>query len=159
MVRSYKRFAIPAIFCLFIASSAFAQQGDNPQVQSQEAAASEAMAPAAPADTAASQPAKEAVPASKQLNIYGEVQGVNAQAGSMTVQYYDYDTDEEKTIELAVPKDAKIENVSALSDIKKGDWADITYSADGSKNTAKSITVEKEEEVPAETMPEGETSE
>nr|HPM43513.1 hypothetical protein [Candidatus Omnitrophota bacterium] len=102
---------------------------------------------------------KDASSQPKLLNIYGEVQAVNVSAGSMTVQYYDYDADEEKAIELSTSTDTKIENAAAIADIKKGDWADITYSTEGSKNIAKSIVVEKEEEVPAETMPEGETKE
>jgi len=147
MARLFKLSALLVIFCAIIAVSV------------QGSAADTAM-PAAPADAAAaSQAAKDAILAPKPLNIYGEVQGVNAPAASMTVQYYDYDTDEEKTIELSVSKDTKIENAPALSDIKKGDWADITYSADGAKNIAKSVTVEKEDEVPAETMPEGEAKE
>lgn len=152
MSKICKLFAILAVSVFLANLPSYAQE------ENKAAAASQVNT--APADVAAaSQEAKDTVSQAKPLNIYGEVQGVNTASSSMNIQYYDYDTDEEKTIELSVSKDTKIENVPGLADIKKGDWADITYSVDGSKNIAKSVTVEKEEEVPAETMPEGETKE
>lgn len=116
--------------------------------QKQEAApaapAAQSPAPAAPAGDEAAQP--------KDLSIYGEVQSVNAASNTMSVQYYNYDTDEEKTINISTDKGTKIENVASLGDIKKGDWADVTYAVDGAKNVAKAIIVEKEE-MPAEEAP------
>lgn len=98
-------------------------------------------------DTA--KPAAAAAPApdaqAKETAIYGEVQAVNAQAGTISVQYYDYDSDSEKTAEIAVGSGTKMENMKALGDIKKGDWVDVTYTMSGAKFTAKSISVEKEE--------------
>lgn len=85
----------------------------------------------------------------KEIAIYGEVQAVDSASGTLSVQYYDYDSDSEKTADIAVNKDSKFENVSALSDVKKGDWADVTYSVADAKNVAKIVTVEKEE-APAE---------
>jgi hypothetical protein len=81
----------------------------------------------------------------KEQSIYGEVQAVNVAANSLTVQYYDYDSDEEKTIELAADKDTKMENAAALGNINKSDWVDVTYVVSNGKNVAKSIMVEKEE--------------
>ena len=63
----------------------------------------------------------------------------------MSVQYYDYDSDEEKTIEITADKDTKLENAAMLSNINKGDWVDVTYGVKDGKNLAKSIMVEKEE--------------
>ena len=82
---------------------------------------------------------------SKELSIYGEVKSVNLAAGSLSVQYYDYDSDEEKTAEIAINKDTKIENVLAINDIKQGDWVDVTYNISDGKNAAKLVSVEKEE--------------
>jgi len=110
----------------------------------------ETMPAEGPAVTAAAGPAAEA-PAVKEISIYGEVQGVNAPANSMTVQYYDYDSDEEKTIEITTNKDTKIENASGMDRINKGDWVDVTYAVSEGKNLAKSVIVEKEET--AEPMP------
>lgn len=128
---------------------------------SQETGESQAASSAAPAATVAApaQPSPVVGYQAKSQNIYGEVQTVNVAGSTMTVQYYDYDTDEEKVIELGVAKDAKIENVSGLADIKKGDWVDVTFTQEDGKNATKAITVEKEEVVPTETMPEGEMKE
>jgi hypothetical protein len=92
--------------------------------------------PVAPAEA----PAK-----TDELSIYGEVQAVNAQAASMSVQYYDYDNDEEKTLELSLDKDSKLENVKAIDAVKKGDWVDVTYTVTGGKNIARNVNVETEE--------------
>ena len=62
-----------------------------------------------------------------------------------------YDTDEEKSLEITTGAETKIENAAALTDIKAGDWVDVTYAVKDAKNTAKSVFVEKEEEIPAET--------
>ncbi|MBP7055426.1 MAG: hypothetical protein KBB52_01040 [Candidatus Omnitrophica bacterium] len=156
MLKRRKAIAFLAISAIaFLALPLFAQETGQEQ-ESKTIAATPAVNPDA---SAVAQTPKDASSQPKPLNIYGEVQAVNASAGSMTVQYYDYDADEEKAIELSTSGDTKIENAAAIADIKKGDWADITYSTEGSKNIAKSIVVEKEEEVPAETMPEGETKE
>ena len=100
---------------------------------------------AVPAATIPPSPVSEDNSAVKELSIYGEVQAVNTVANSLTVQYYDYDSDEEKTVEITADKDTKIENAAALANISKSDWVDITYAAAGGKNLAKSIMVEKEE--------------
>lgn len=85
---------------------------------------------------------------SEELSIYGEIQSVDTQnTGTLTVQYYDYDTDDEKTISINIDAGTKLENAQTPADIKSGDWADITYAVSGGKNTAKSVIVEKEEVV------------
>ena len=88
-----------------------------------------------------------------ELSIYGEVQAVNSSTNSATVQYYDYDNDEEKTIEITLDKDTKLENAKILTDMKKGDWAVVTYIVSGSKNVAKLVSVEKEEPAAEENAP------
>ena len=94
--------------------------------------------------------------AAEELSIYGEVQSVGAEGmGSLTVQYYDYDADDEKTIVVTLDANTKLENAGSIADIKKGDWADVAYSVVDGKNIAKSVIVEKEEEAPAE-MPKAE---
>ncbi len=108
---------------------------------SQDNTAREERLTPAPAGAA---PAQEAF-IKNELSIYGEVQAVNIQSNSILAQYYDYDNDEEKSIEIALDKDTKLENVKAIDEIKKGDWVDVTYVASGGKNTAGLISVEKEE--------------
>lgn len=83
----------------------------------------------------------------KDLSVYGEVQAVNPSSNSLAIQYYNYDTDEEKTIEVAVNGDTKMENAAGLNDIKKGDWVDATYVTSNGKNVARAVIVEKEEAI------------
>lgn len=98
--------------------------------------------------TAAPVVTEETAPA-KELSVYGEVQSVNADSSTISVQYYDYDSDQEKTADIVADKDTKIENVTGIDKINKGDWVDIIYVVKDAKNVAKSIIVEKEEpEVP-----------
>ena len=106
----------------------------------------------APAQASQTAPA-EVVVKTSELSIYGEVQAINAQAASMTVQYYDYDNDKEKALEVALDKDSKLENVKAIDEVKKGDWVDVTYTATGGKNIIRNISVEKGEPVQEENAP------
>ncbi len=117
----------------FLAIPASAQNTENP-----------AQAAAAPVSEQVSQ-----TMATEEMSIYGEVQSVDAAGtGSLTVQYYDYDADDEKVISVTLDTNTKLENASSIVEIKKGDWADVAYSTVGGKNIAKSIILEKEEEAP-----------
>lgn len=123
-----------AIMGLF-AVSAFAQE-QQPGANQPPQAASEAVS------TSAVQP--------QEVSIYGEVKNVNMAANSITVQYYDYDSDEEKSIDVTADAATKMENAKEVVDIKPGNWADVIYSIKDGKNVAKSIIVEREEEAPFE---------
>ena len=107
---------------------------------SQENTAVKTAAPAIP-----DAPVPDAAPQVKEIAIYGEVQSVDAAKEILVAQYYDYDSDSEKTSEIAVNSQVKFENASDLGGIKKGDWVDVTYIVKDGKNVAKVITVEKEE--------------
>lgn len=132
----------------------FAQEEKGAAAPAEGAAVSESEAPAA-VETAAPEAGQP-----KDVSIYGEVLSVNAAANTMSVQYYDYDSDEEKTVELSVGADTKLENAASLNDVKKGDWVDAIYSSVGGKNAAKSVMVEKEEAVQMpENAPAAETTE
>ena len=89
-------------------------------------------------------------PQPNETSISGEVQSVDAVTNSLTVKYYDYDSGQDKDIVIIVNKDTKIEHASSLTDIKKGDGANITYTVSDAKNIAKSMSIEKGEE-PVET--------
>lgn len=123
------------------ATSAFSQ---DPQAPAKDDTALSQGPQAAEIQTPQAAPA-EAAAKTNELSIYGEVQAVNVQAASMSVQYYDYDNDEEKTLEVFLDKDSKLENVKAIDAVKKGDWVDVTYTATGGKNTARNVIVETEE--------------
>jgi Cu/Ag efflux protein CusF len=124
------KFMILSVFALALSASAVSAQDQ-----------------ASPAVETAVVPAKDALaaPATDELSIYGEVQAADAEAQTITVQYYDYDADEEKTISISCEVATKFENAASVADMKKGDWADVTYALENGKSIAKSIVVEKEE--------------
>ena len=117
-----------ALVGLVFAPSAFSQGNESPAAKVPEAAA--------PAQAAQQQ----------ELSVYGEVSAVDAASNSIKVLYYDYDNDEEKTIDLAFDKGTKLENAGSIADIKQLDWVDATYAVKDGKNVAASVIVEKEEE-------------
>ncbi len=125
------------VFCMLV--SLIAVPAISQDAGSTSAVTQEASSPA-PAPIAFSQ--------DKEMAIYGEVQTINTQENALAVQYYDYDSDSEKTADIGINADTKLENAVTISDIKKGDWVDVTYTSVDGKNTAKAVTVEKEE-VPA----------
>lgn len=86
------------------------------------------------------------VSAGEESAIYGEVKSVDAAACTIQVQYYDYDSDDEKTVQIKSDKKTKMENAQSLADIKEGDWVDVVYAYGVGDNIAKSIIVEKEED-------------
>jgi len=91
-------------------------------------------------------PPVQSIPVSSQeLSMYGEVKSVNAKANSISIQYYDYDSDSEMTAEITLNAQSKIENAASLNDIKEGDWLDLTYEKMEGKNVARIIRVEKDE--------------
>lgn len=112
---------------------------------SQDTKAEPAQGPEPVAAPAAAPAVAEESSQAKELSVYGEVQSVNAEANTISVQYYDYDSDQEKTADIVADKDTKIENVSGIDKIDKGDWIDIIYVVRDAKNVAKSMIVEKEE--------------
>ncbi|MDD3905809.1 MAG: hypothetical protein PHS46_04650 [Candidatus Omnitrophica bacterium] len=111
-----------------------------------------------PAETVGQPPAVIQPVQPQEMAIYGEVKTVNTAADSITVQYYDYDSDEEKIIEIAIDGTTKIENASTVNDIKQGNWTDVIYSVVDGKNIARSVIVEKEEEIPPVEMPSADAS-
>jgi len=82
----------------------------------------------------------------EEMSIYGEVKSLDEATSSIKLQYYDYDNDEEKTADVVLEKDTKLENAQGLHDIRVGDWVDAVYVTKDGKNIARSVIVEKEEE-------------
>jgi len=138
-----KRYISTIIILGLFAGMGYCQDNQTPAGQNPSQAVVEGVV-GAPAD-AAVQP--------QEISIYGEIKAVNPTANSMTIQYYDYDSDEEKSIDIATDNNTKMENAATVADIKQGNWADVIYTAAGGKNVAKSIIVEKDEEAPAVEMP------
>ena len=138
-----KRYVLAILFVGLFAAQGYSQDNQPPSGQDTPQVATEAPA-LAPAASEKSAPPEE-------ISIYGEIKTVNPAANSITVQYYDYDSDQEKSIEITADTNTKIENTATINDIKQGNWADVIYAIINGKNIAKSIVVEKEEDTPAET--------
>ena len=147
-------FAIMALSAISAFSQDSQSTAKDDTTPSKGTQASAVQVPQAPVGSTAETAVK-----TNELSIYGEVQSVNVQAASMSVQYYDYDNDEEKTLEVSLDKDSKLENVKAIGEVKKGDWVDITYTVTGGKNVAKMVSVEVEEPAAENNAPAVDTAE
>lgn len=139
-----KYFICIIVISAIMALSAISAFSQDPQAPVKDDTALPQGTQEAAVQTHQAAPAEEAAK-TNELSIYGEIQAVNVQASSISVQYYDYDNDEEKTLEVSLDKDSKLENVKAIGEIKKGDWVDVTYTVTGGKNAAKMVSVEAEE--------------
>lgn len=147
MKKSFVTVMLIAILSL-ITIPVFSQENKEPAAAPAESAAAPVTA------TAPVEPAKEAVLQPEEMSIYGEVKSTDEATNSIKLQYYDYDNDEEKTADIIIDKDTKMENAASLKDIKQGDWIDAVYLPKDGSNIAKSVIVEKEEEeVPPAAMP------
>lgn len=141
---------IAAVFALVLLSSQqlYSQENMENPPESQETQTPESKPALSPTPAVAE--AEEIMTGSEQapeeMSIYGEVRSVDPAAKSIKLQYYDYDTDEEKTSDIFINNETKMENAAAIGDIKVGDWIDAIYIAKDGKDIAKSIIVEKEEE-------------
>jgi len=153
-----KYFVCIAVISAIIALSAISAFSQGPEAPAKDDTAPAQVPQAAAVQTPQAAPA-EAAAKTNELSIYGEVQAVNVQAASMSVQYYDYDNDEEKTLEVSLDKDSKLENVKTINEVKKGDWVDVTYTVTDGKNTARNVNVETEDLSAEDNAPVGTTEE
>jgi hypothetical protein len=78
--------------------------------------------------------------------LWGEVVAVDPAAGNLTVKYLDYDTDEEKTMNLSVAEGTTFQEVKGLAGIKLQDTVSVEYTVRDGQSFAKDITVEKVED-------------
>ena len=138
-----KRYVLAILFVGLFVVQGYSQDNQSPSGQDTPQAVTEALALASATSEKSAQP--------EEISIYGEIKAVNQAASSATVQYYDYDSDQEKSIEITADTNTKIENAATINDIKQGNWTDVIYAIINGKNIAKSIVVEKEEDTPAET--------
>jgi len=140
-----KYFVCIAVISAIMALSAISAFSQDPEVSAKDDTAPAQGTQAAVTQAAPQAAAAEAAAKTNELSIYGEVQAVNVQAASISVQYYDYDNDEERSLEVSLDKDSKLENVKAIGEVKKGDWVDVTYTVTDGKNTARNVSVEAED--------------
>ena len=138
-----KRYVLAILFVGLFVVQGYSQDNQSPSGQDTPQVSTEAPALAPATSEKSAQP--------EEISIYGEIKAVNPTSNSITVQYYDYDSDQEKSIEITADTNTKIENAATITNIKQGNWADVIYVIINGKNIAKSIVVEKEEDTPAET--------
>ena len=132
-----KRYALAALIVVLFALQGYCQENQVSNNQDASQVASEVAVPPQTESVKAANP--------EEISIYGEIKSVNIAANSITVQYYDYESDNEKSIEIIADNNTKMEGAPAISDIKQGNWADINYTVVNGKNVAKSVVVEKDD--------------
>ncbi|MEK6727103.1 MAG: hypothetical protein AABY28_00310 [Candidatus Omnitrophota bacterium] len=90
-----------------------------------------------------------AVPEDKESEtqwIYGDVINLDPQNKTILVKTLDYETDQEKEINITTDEKTAFENIKSLDEIKPNDTVSVDYivTADG-KNLAKNLSLEKPE--------------
>jgi hypothetical protein len=90
--------------------------------------------------------------------VWGEVSILDTQNKAILVKYFDYETDQEKEININIDDKTTYENIKSMNELKPKDTVSIDYivSADG-KNIAKNISIEKPENT--QNVQEGNTTE
>lgn len=79
--------------------------------------------------------------------VWGEITSLDLQNKQLSISYFDYETDAEKELKLAVDDNTKYENINSANELKLHDTISVDYilSADG-RNAARNISLEKPEE-------------
>jgi hypothetical protein len=77
--------------------------------------------------------------------VWGEVVTVDLQNNMVFVKYLDYESDQEKEIEIGVGDNTTYDNVNSVTELKPKDTVSIDYISLDGKNIAKNISVEKPE--------------
>jgi len=90
--------------------------------------------------------------------VWGEVSILDTQNKAILVKYFDYETDQEKEINIDIDDKTTYENIKSMDELKPKDTVSIDYivSPDG-KNIAKNISIEKPENT--QNVQEGNTTE
>jgi len=90
--------------------------------------------------------------------VWGEVSTLDTQNKAILVKYFDYETDQEKEININIDDKTTYENIKSMDELKPKDTVSIDYivSPDG-KNIAKNISIEKPENT--QNVQEGNTTE
>ncbi len=80
--------------------------------------------------------------------VWGEVINIDYPNKAFTVKYFDYETETEKNIQVAVNNDTGYEGALSLDEIKPKDTVSVDYVSAGGNNIAKNIGVERPETNP-----------
>lgn len=85
---------------------------------------------------------------------WGEVVNLDPSVGTITLKYLDYETDQEKELQVVVDEKTTLENIKDLSELKIKDTLSIDYiAAADNRNLAKNISLEKTDETSTAVMP------
>lgn len=75
--------------------------------------------------------------------VWGEIITIDTQNKAVTIKYPDYDTNQEKEMDIAVDAQTTYSNVNSFEELKPKDAVSVDYTVDaGGKATAKNISVE-----------------
>lgn len=79
-------------------------------------------------------------------SLYGEIQKVDLSSNSVRVQYYDYDSNKDRVIDIIIGSKTEKTDFAKIDDLSENDWIDVTYShgVKSGKAIAKTVVVEKE---------------
>ncbi|OGX14815.1 MAG: hypothetical protein A2166_05890 [Omnitrophica WOR_2 bacterium RBG_13_41_10] len=149
------------MFSLFVYGLVFAQEQASQEQAIPEQASQEQVMPQ-PGQPTQVTPAQEMDIESETQWVWGEVVSVDAAAKTIKVKYFDYDSDTEKEINVAIDEKTIYENVKSIDEIKPKDTLSMDYIIGPEGNViAKNISVEKTEGVqtplPEEMAPSTET--
>lgn len=82
--------------------------------------------------------------------VWGEAVSIDAQNKLVVLKYLDYETDQEKEININVDDKTIYDNIQSIDQIKSGDELSVDYIATPEgQNIAKNISLEKPEATPA----------
>jgi hypothetical protein len=77
--------------------------------------------------------------------VWGEVVTTDPQNKIVCVKYLDYESDQEKQIDISADDKTTYENLNSVDELKPKDTVSIDYISVDGKNIAKNISVEKPE--------------
>ncbi len=137
-MRNLKILVLSAMFSfVFFLSLVLAADIDAPKPQAAPAVSAPVAEPAAPA-----------APEPDMQWLWGEVKSVDAASKELTVNYLDYESDNEKEVEIYTDDKTNFENIKSLTDIKLKDTVSVDYVlTPDNKYLARLISVEKPEEM------------
>jgi hypothetical protein len=82
--------------------------------------------------------------------VWGEIVNLEEHDRTITLEYLDYEVDQEKKIVLSVDQDTVFENVKGFTDLKPKDTLSVDYLAGPDNvNIAKNISLDKPEDLAA----------
>jgi len=77
--------------------------------------------------------------------VYGEIIAIDGASNSFVVKYFNYDTMDDRTVEIRLGDETEWEDVTGIMALHVGDWiGSHYYISDDGTNVADSVRLEKE---------------